>query len=288
MSNTHEIVDIYALLALEYGEGPEVIKNKIRQDRINGRISTQQQKYIYQQILEILAVPEKKDGYDKQFLEVMIGDKEISAKVWCTQRVRYTDYYQVLEVEKEATIKEIRKNYRRLVLLHHPDKKGNSLERSQDMFTKLADGLQILTDSKARKYYDIIKKNYTRSLNVLNEEETETREQQKEEDPLQRKKRVERRQVFIKNFEGSFQELREALSKCGKVDRINKVGAKMIVARMKTIDAATGAVARLQEQKIGKHRIKIGHYKSLEQLREEKSEAMETDDNGEPEVVILN
>ena len=288
MSNTHEIVDIYALLALEYGEGPEAIKNKIKQDRINGRISTQQQKYIYQQILEILAVPAKKDEYDHHYLDVMIGDKEIAAKVWCTQRVRYTDYYQVLEVEKEATINEIRKNYRRLSKIHHPDKKGNSTEKSQEMFTKLADGHQILTDSKARKYYDIIKKNYMRSLNILNEEETETREQQKEEDPLQRKKRVERRQVFIKNFEGSFRELREALLKCGKVDRINKVGAKMIVARMKTIDAATRAVARLQEQKIGKHRIKIGLYKSLEQLREEKSEAMETDDNGEPEVVILN
>ena len=67
----------------------------------------------------------------------------------------------------------------------------------------------------------------------------------------------------------SGRDLREALSKCGKVDRINKVGAKMIVARMKTIDGATRAVERLQGQKIGKHRIKIGHYKSLEQLRDE-------------------
>ena len=99
---------------------------------------------------------------------------------------------------------------------------------------------------------------------------------------------MERRQLFIKNYEGGFKDIREALSKYGKVDRINKVGAKMIVARMKTIDAVTRAVERLQGQKIGKHRIKIGPYKSLERLREEKNDAMEADDPEEPDLITLD
>ena len=36
------------------------------------------------------------------------------------------DYYVILEVQRTASLEEIKKSYHRLALRHHPDKNGNS------------------------------------------------------------------------------------------------------------------------------------------------------------------
>ena len=48
------------------------------------------------------------------------------------------DYYEVLEVKKDATSDEIKKAYRRLSKIHHPDKGGD-----EEVFKKIS-GAQTL------------------------------------------------------------------------------------------------------------------------------------------------
>jgi DnaJ family protein A protein 2 len=57
--------------------------------------------------------------------------------------------YETLEVSKDATEKEIKKAYRRLSRIHHPDRGGD-----EHQFKELAAAYEILSDADKRKLYD--------------------------------------------------------------------------------------------------------------------------------------
>lgn len=59
------------------------------------------------------------------------------------------DYYVTLQIEKTATQKEIKKAYKKLALLHHPDKGGNPEE-----FKKISEAYLVLSDENRRMEYD--------------------------------------------------------------------------------------------------------------------------------------
>ena len=60
------------------------------------------------------------------------------------------DYYEVLGVGKEASADEIKKAFRRLAVLHHPDKEGGN----ESKFKELNEAYEVLKDSEKRKRYD--------------------------------------------------------------------------------------------------------------------------------------
>ena len=41
------------------------------------------------------------------------------------------DYYKILEINRDASSEEIKKAYRKLSMIHHPDKNGNSEESTK-------------------------------------------------------------------------------------------------------------------------------------------------------------
>jgi DnaJ-class molecular chaperone len=64
------------------------------------------------------------------------------------------DYYKLLEVSRDASFEEIKKAYRRLSMIHHPDKNGNC-EDSTTKFKQLANAYETLSDEDKRMMYDM-------------------------------------------------------------------------------------------------------------------------------------
>jgi len=70
------------------------------------------------------------------------------------------DPYEILGVKSDATIDEIKKAYRKLALKNHPDKQQTEAdkERCVNVFAKIANAYEILSDEEEREQYDLRKK----------------------------------------------------------------------------------------------------------------------------------
>ena len=63
------------------------------------------------------------------------------------------DYYKSLGVPKDATAAEIKKAYRKLARVHHPDA-NNGGAKSEEKFKEISEAYDVLSDDKTRKEYD--------------------------------------------------------------------------------------------------------------------------------------
>ncbi|EEA06229.1 DnaJ domain-containing protein [Cryptosporidium muris RN66] len=64
------------------------------------------------------------------------------------------DYYNLLGVSCHATDDEIRKAYRRLALKWHPDKNPDNRAETEEMFKRIAEAYEVLSDPDKRRRYD--------------------------------------------------------------------------------------------------------------------------------------
>lgn len=67
-------------------------------------------------------------------------------------------YYKILEVAENASQDEIKKAYRKMSLMHHPDKNKNSPE-SVSKFHKINEAYETLGDPEKRRIYDMSNNN---------------------------------------------------------------------------------------------------------------------------------
>jgi len=65
----------------------------------------------------------------------------------------YKDYYKVLGVERKASADDIRKAYRKLAMVHHPDKNPGD-KKAEDKFKEINEAYQVLSDEQKRARYD--------------------------------------------------------------------------------------------------------------------------------------
>ena len=65
----------------------------------------------------------------------------------------YIDYYKVLGVDKSASSKDIKKAYRQLARLYHPDMNPND-KTAEERFKQINEAYEVLGNSKNRAKYD--------------------------------------------------------------------------------------------------------------------------------------
>lgn len=68
---------------------------------------------------------------------------------------RFKDYYQILGVNRDASIEEIKRAYRSLAVKYHPDKNPGDKE-AEERFKEINEAYHILSDPAKRAKYDAI------------------------------------------------------------------------------------------------------------------------------------
>lgn len=63
------------------------------------------------------------------------------------------DYYEILDVARDATDREIKKAYRRLAMQYHPDQNPDDAT-AEEKFKELAEANEVLCDAEKRRIYD--------------------------------------------------------------------------------------------------------------------------------------
>ena len=64
-----------------------------------------------------------------------------------------TNYYQILDLEPTASPEEVKKSYRKLAKVWHPDRNNNSPE-SVSRFKLISEAYEILSNKRTREDYD--------------------------------------------------------------------------------------------------------------------------------------
>lgn len=64
------------------------------------------------------------------------------------------DYYKILNLKIDATEEQIRKSFRKLAAIHHPDK-NNGSKVSEENFKQLLSAYEILSNKEKRSQYDL-------------------------------------------------------------------------------------------------------------------------------------
>lgn len=63
------------------------------------------------------------------------------------------NYYKILNLDFDAPLAEVKKAYRKLALLYHPDKTDNELLKAR--FEEIKEAYEVLRDPVRRKQYDL-------------------------------------------------------------------------------------------------------------------------------------
>jgi curved DNA-binding protein CbpA len=82
-----------------------------------------------------------------------------------------TNYYNILGISRDANADEIKSAYRKLALIHHPDKNNNTSE-SEENFKEINKAYQVLSDPFQRARHDLFIDYQSYGFNVGNDYES--------------------------------------------------------------------------------------------------------------------
>jgi len=74
-----------------------------------------------------------------------------------------SDYYNVLGVDKSATIEQIKKQYKSLAMKHHPDRNPDNKVEAELKFKSIKEAYEILSNPDKRRAYDNSRTTYSQT-----------------------------------------------------------------------------------------------------------------------------
>lgn len=95
-----------------------------------------------------------------------------------------TDYYKILNLTFGASETEIKKRFRKLATIHHPDKNGGSV-KSEETFKVLLNAYETLSNKESRAIYDLKYKQHFRQPKSEMKKQNSTSTNTKYEQPKQ-------------------------------------------------------------------------------------------------------
>lgn len=75
--------------------------------------------------------------------------------------MEFMDYYKILEIDKNASVEDIKKAYRKLARKYHPDLNPNDAQ-AKKKFQQINEANEVLSDPEKRKKYDKYGKDWER------------------------------------------------------------------------------------------------------------------------------
>jgi len=68
--------------------------------------------------------------------------------------MRVKDYYTILGVSRNASSDEIKKSFRRLAMLYHPDRNPDNSVEAGERFKDINEAYEVLGNNEQRQHYD--------------------------------------------------------------------------------------------------------------------------------------
>ncbi|KAK6924940.1 Chaperone DnaJ, C-terminal [Dillenia turbinata] len=65
------------------------------------------------------------------------------------------DYYNILKVNRNASEEDLKKSYRRLAMIWHPDKNQSNKTEAEAKFKQISEAYDVLSDPQKRQIYDL-------------------------------------------------------------------------------------------------------------------------------------